>query len=409
MSDKKYTWCFAGQIHAQGDRAKMIDSLKKCNGEYHLHVAEGWQSGDSLSTQEYKKILKQSVFVPCPRGNTSVDTFRLYEALEVGAIPIVEKSDYWRNLLGEHPLTETASWDNISNDVNVLLENPEWVIEHSKQVQSWWNEYKKQLKQKIKDIILVDKKYNKLKTKEKEFLKLRNEWSKFKDYDFFKYISRRLPNPEIPGDKFSKYNPGQKIAIVSLYTSEISDYAVYSEMSVRDYCLKQGYTFYVYREPLEENASANWSKAKAILNHIDDHEYIVWMDSDTLIFNIEKKLESIIEKAPKKFILATKDIGDNCMLNSGVLFFKSHQYTKNLITKWRGFNGDKSSLYASGGDQEILCEILRKSDSLGFNRKIFKMNEFNTDPRLVNEDSFILHFMAYPYELKKIFMSYWCS
>ena len=56
---KKYTWCFAGQIHDQGDRAKMIDSLKKCNGEYHLHVAEGWQSGDSLSTQEYKKILEE--------------------------------------------------------------------------------------------------------------------------------------------------------------------------------------------------------------------------------------------------------------------------------------------------------------------------------------------------------------
>ena len=34
------------------------------------------------------------------------------------------------------------------------------------------------------------------------------------------------------------------------------------------------------------------------------------------------------------------------------------------------------------------------------------MNEFNTDPRLVNGDTFILHFMAYPYELKKIFMNY---
>ena len=246
-----------------------------------------------------------------------------------------------------------------------------------------------------------------LKTKQQQFIQLKDQWQKFKDYDFLKYISGKLPKSEIPEDKFSKYNPGQKIAIVSLYTSEISDYAVCSEMSVRDYCLKQGYTFYVYREPLEKNASANWSKAKAILNHIDDHEYIVWMDSDTLIFNTEKKFESIIEKAPRKFILATKDIGDHCMLNSGVLFFKSHQYTKNLIQKWRDFNGDKSSLYASGGDQEILCEILRKSDGFGFNRKIFEMNEFNTDPRLVNKDTFILHFMAYPYELKKIFMGYW--
>lgn len=253
--------------------------------------------------------------------------------------------------------------------------------------------------------------------KQQELIDLKGQWLNFfnndrfgkhrKLFDWVKYISSQIPAIEEPKDKFNCFNPFKKIAIVSLYTKEISEFAIYSEKSIKDYCEKQGYSFYVYRENLDKNGSPNWSKSQALLNHIDDHDYIVWMDSDTLIFNPEKKLESIIEKAPKKFILATKDIGDHCMLNSGVLFFKSHQYTKNLIAKWRDFNGDKSSLYASGGDQEILCEILRRSDGFGFNRKIFEMNEFNTDPRLVNNDTFILHFMAYPYALKKIFMSYW--
>ena len=211
----------------------------------------------------------------------------------------------------------------------------------------------------------------------------------------------------MPENKFSAYNTGQKIAIVSLYTKEISDYAVHSENSIKQYCEKQNYTFYIYREKLEKESSPNWSKAQALLNHINDHEYIIWMDSDTLIFNPNKKLEDIINKASKKFILATEDIGGNSMLNSGVLFFKSHNYTKNLIKRWRDFSGDKSSLYSSGGDQEILCSILKKSDPFGCNRKAFKMNEFNTDPRFVDKDTFILHFMAYPHKLKKIFMSYW--
>ena len=73
------------------------------------------------------------------------------------------------------------------------------------------------------------------------------------------------------------------------------------------------------------------------------------------------------------------------------------------------FDGDKNGLYASGGDQEILCDILKKSDGFGFNRKVFPMNEFNTEPRFVDENTFILHFMAYPYELKKIFMRYFVS
>ena len=73
------------------------------------------------------------------------------------------------------------------------------------------------------------------------------------------------------------------------------------------------------------------------------------------------------------------------------------------------FDGDKSSLYARGGDQEILCDILKKSDGFGFNRKIFPMNEFNTEPRFVDENTFIVHFMAYPKQLKTIFMNYLVS
>ena len=281
--------------------------------------------------------------------------------------------------------------------------NGESVIHWNTDTQAKHIELKNTNKQKKSNILIRQH----LETKQQQFIQLKDQWQKFKDYDIFKYLCREIKEVDLSNKKFSVYNPGRKIAIVSLYTPEIADYAKYSEQSIKDYCDKQDYTFHIYREKLELNGSPNWSKAQALLNHIDNHEYIIWMDSDTLIFNPEKTFESIIQKAPKKFILATKDIGNNSMLNSGVLFFKSHQYTKNLIKRWRDFNGDKSSLYASGGDQEILCEILKKSDASGFNRKIFEMNEFNTDPRLVNKDTFILHFMAYPYELKKIFMSYW--
>ena len=221
----------------------------------------------------------------------------------------------------------------------------------------------------------------------------------------------------MPSEKFSVYNPGKKIAVVSLYTREIADYAVCSEKSIREYCERQGYTFYVYRDKLDANGSANWSKARAILNHIDDHDDVVWMDSDTIIFNPEKRFEDILARCTStKKIVACEDVGAHnkkmpkgSMLNSGVLIFRNHFYTKNLIKKWMNFDGDKSSLYASGGDQEILCNILKKSDGFGFNRKVFPMNEFNTEPRFVDENTFIVHFMAYPKQLKTIFMNYWVS
>ena len=257
----------------------------------------------------------------------------------------------------------------------------------------------------------------KLHKKQKQLIDVVDRWIDFKDYDLFDCLSRKITKIFPPQEKFTVYNPGKKIAIISLYTREIADYAVCSEKSIREYCEHQGYTFYVYRDKLDASASANWSKARAILNHFDDHENIVWMDSDTIVFNPEKRFEDIIDRTtPTKKIIACEDIGTNnknipkgSMLNSGVLIFKGHSYTKNLIKKWMNFDGDKSSLYASGGDQEILCEVLKKSDGFGFNRKVFPMNEFNTEPRFVDENTFIVHFMAYPHQLKTIFMNYWVS
>lgn len=411
-----------GQVHAQGSRAEMVNTLKQCDGEYFCNVNQGWQSGDSIDIKQYKRILSDSIFCACPRGNTSVDSFRLYEVLECGSIPIVEQDEYWEKMYPNNPLIQTdASWNKAKQYINHFQAEPEQLENYQKTLNKWWLSIKLKLKKKIaadigtkEDQSFVEPEPNK---KHIEFEKLKNEWPSLVDRDYLEYISKHLNQIQIPKEKFTTYNPGKKIAVVSLYTPEIADYAICSEMSVRDYCLKQGYTFYVYREKLQADANANWSKARAILNHFDDHEDIVWMDSDTIIYNPEKRFEDILEKCSStKKIIACEDIGANnkkiakgMMLNSGVVIFRNHGYTKNIIKKWMNVDCDKSSLYASGGDQGILCDILKKSDGFGFNRKIFPMNEFNTEPRFVDENTFILHFMAYPYELKKIFMRYFVS
>ena len=717
--NKKYTWCFMGQVHAQGERSSMVEELKSCDGKYYCNISSSWQSSDSLGTKEYKTILSQSIFVPCPRGNSSVDTFRLYEALEVGSIPIIEKSKYWNKTLKNHPLIEIDSWSKATRLINGFLKNEKLLNDYNEKVKLWWKNFKENLRKDVSDkinkqtpqqksvlklsnpsVLNIDDKYfgvfrgedfggqiDKINTgamgkveslihtkasywmkvfdeefnqiqigqlkfcangieyldyyrkdamtsdivviedlrlidnseytksngdicakatccaltkkfwkgfppynpglceinftqskivflkmlhdlepgeesqknwmglktdsgvftiasmfplvyqfskdgefgidsksliektkdcswrnscqpilleknkyamlchkkdktnynynlvqfsvehdkiniigsrsidipnknaycsgivlnkkansifcfagvnnfayeiydleispqvelglteKQKELIALKNQWMKFKDYGFLKNIYDNMPAPDIPKEKLSIYNPGQSIAIVSLYTPEISEYAIYSEQNIKKYCEKNNYTFYVYRDKIDENSSPNWSKAQAILNHFDDHDNIVWMDSDTLIFNPEKKFEDILSKCiARKKIIACEDVGTNnknmpkgSMLNSGVMIFRRDNYIKNIIKKWRNFDGDKSSLYASGGDQEILCQILKRSDGMGFNRKIFPMNEFNTEPRMINDDTFIVHFMAYPIQLKTIFMKYFVS
>ena len=425
-----------GQSLGRPTRIKMLEELKKTQGDYFENINSSWQSADMLSTEEYKCVLSESVFVPCPRGNRSVDSFRLYEALEVGSIPIIEKDAYWTNLLGDHPLIEAPpSWESVGADIQLLLDNPSFINEHQKEVAAWWSRHKKGIKVGISSVFstrneqfLPSEKIPEstkipsgldVETKrvQEEFISLKEYWPHFKDLGFFNYAVEQLDPPRVNPPAFSCYNSGHPIAIVSLYTPEISAYAEESERSVRNYCEKQGYTFYVYRETLDASSHPNWSKPKALLNHIRDHTEIIWMDSDTLIFNPDKKFEDILSRCvPIKKIIACEDIGSQnksspkgSLFNSGVVIFRSHEYTINILNRWWNFrlNNDTSSLYSSGGDQEVLIDILKKSDGFGYNRKIFPMNSFNTDPRLINDATFIIHFMSFPHQLKVFFMKYW--
>lgn len=56
---------------------------------------------------EQQRAMLDSIFSPCPQGNVLLETPRVYEALQCGSIPIVERRltlDYYKQLLGPHPL-----------------------------------------------------------------------------------------------------------------------------------------------------------------------------------------------------------------------------------------------------------------------------------------------------------------
>jgi hypothetical protein len=76
---------------------------------------------------EYSQLLLNSKYVPVPRGN-HCETFRLYEALEHGCIPLYVRTPgdelYW-NWLREHiELVELSSWDAAATLVAHLEANP---------------------------------------------------------------------------------------------------------------------------------------------------------------------------------------------------------------------------------------------------------------------------------------------
>jgi len=84
------------------------------------------------SYSEYLTYLCNTKYLLCPNGNTTADTYRLYEALVCGCIPITEKTcfiDYIKTLFSNHryprcPLNSYQSWYNackaiMHTDINI--------------------------------------------------------------------------------------------------------------------------------------------------------------------------------------------------------------------------------------------------------------------------------------------------
>jgi alpha(1,3/1,4) fucosyltransferase len=79
------------------------------------------------SPTEYRSILLRSKFVPILKGQT-FETFRLYEALELGCIPLYVRSEgdevYWSWLRSHLTLIELKSWDQAVKLIGLLEAEP---------------------------------------------------------------------------------------------------------------------------------------------------------------------------------------------------------------------------------------------------------------------------------------------
>jgi hypothetical protein len=177
---RKYTWSFAGQVKTS--RAAMLRAAQRIPGG-HAHVTQGF--GEGLEITEYADLLANTVFALCPRGNYSVDCFRLYEALEAGAIPIVEDGgvtplwsdvrrptkflrlhawrpaywranlplafggSYWRTALGEDfPCPLLRDWNDLAKTLDGID-----VPATSRAVRDWWEEHKRSLAREMGEAV----------------------------------------------------------------------------------------------------------------------------------------------------------------------------------------------------------------------------------------------------------------
>lgn len=155
--DREYVWSFSGHVD-KTTRPEMVKWMSTVPGgkSYFKKCGENWGpfQGHALTPTKLAEMYNDSVFVPCPQGNQSIDSFRVTEALQAGAIPIVERSKYWSNLFGkDHPLIELDSWDQVPEIIANLTQEHTLLEQKRSATYRWWIKYCDNLQNTIKGLL----------------------------------------------------------------------------------------------------------------------------------------------------------------------------------------------------------------------------------------------------------------
>jgi hypothetical protein len=152
---RSYAWSFLGHA-GKSTRPEMIQALQPIKPNFVHATEQGLLK--PVGKGEYQRILRDSIFVPCSMGNINLDSFRVYEALECGAIPVLEKRpglDYFRSLLGAHPLPTFGNWRQAASFIASIRGDRNALVNLHRQCIDWWTGYKQSLRKRIESFIEI--------------------------------------------------------------------------------------------------------------------------------------------------------------------------------------------------------------------------------------------------------------
>ena len=143
--ERKYKWAFLGTPH-KSSRHDLLFQFSDIEPSF-SHKTKKFNN-KILEVSEMSEILTSTKFIPCPNGFVHPETYRLYEALECGCIPIVENTyKYYERLFPNNPFIKIDRWIEAKPVIR------EWGDDQIKQkreeCRTWWSQYKDQLQEFI--------------------------------------------------------------------------------------------------------------------------------------------------------------------------------------------------------------------------------------------------------------------
>lgn len=147
---RNLTWSFFGTEWI--GRREQLRPLCDISGKYEIQLFKDWNDAKALNEGEYITKLLDTLFVPCPDG-MNPETFRFYEALECGCIPLIVRTEanaFWVDWVCENlQILPLPSWEATAKLVEHLMREKQMMEVYRTKVLSAWMEWRIRLRDDV--------------------------------------------------------------------------------------------------------------------------------------------------------------------------------------------------------------------------------------------------------------------
>lgn len=143
-ANKTHDWGFAGQVNTSS-RRECVEVLRTMKNGV-LVPTKGFNQG--LEYNEYMQMLGDAKYIPCPSAIATPDSFRIYEALEMDCVPVLDAmtSEYFERVWGESYLLGVSRWVDFKNFIESNIGD---FTENQILCRNWWSERKSKIVQDL--------------------------------------------------------------------------------------------------------------------------------------------------------------------------------------------------------------------------------------------------------------------